>query len=179
MLRIPRHIGVPIAVLLLQCAWGCEPTNQGYSPEQPIAYSHAVHAGAMQINCQYCHFAARTSRHAGIPPASICMNCHSQVLKDNPEVLKVVDSIKKGEAIPWVRVHYLPDHVFFDHSIHIASGVICQTCHGPVESMGVVSQWAPLTMGWCIGCHRESSQLAEDETIVRASPLTDCAVCHH
>ena len=161
----------------------CEPTNQGYAPSQPVAYSHAVHAGTSGIDCQYCHFGADRSRYAGIPPASVCMNCHAQVKKDHPEVLKVAAAVEKGEDIPWVKVHYLPDHVHFDHSAHVnadGGGVPCQTCHGPVESMGVVSQWAPLTMGWCVSCHREKSAPLGDPAVpVRASPLTDCYVCHH
>lgn len=157
----------------------CEPTNQGYSPTQPIAYSHAVHAGAMQIDCQYCHYAAEWGRHAGIPPATICMNCHKQVKKDHPEIKKVVEAIETGVPIEWVRVHYLPDHVYFNHSAHVGASVACQTCHGPVESMGVVTQWAPLTMGWCIGCHRENAEPDESGELPRGGLLTNCAVCHH
>ncbi len=158
---------------------GCEPTNQGYTPSQPIQYSHAVHAGAMKIDCQYCHFGAERGRHAGIPPASICMNCHTQVRKDHPEIQKVRAALETGEPIEWVRVHYLPDHVYFDHSVHVKSSVNCQECHGPVESMGVVEQWAPLTMGWCVSCHRKKSTPRDSKEAVRASPLTDCGVCHH
>ena len=157
----------------------CEPNNQGYSPTQPIAYSHAVHAGAMQIECQYCHYGAERSRHAGIPPAKICMNCHEQVLPDHPEVAKIKVALETGEPIKWVRVHYVPDHVFFDHSVHVNADVSCQQCHGPIESMGRVEQWAPLTMGWCIECHRDSSEASSPGNAVRASPLTDCAICHH
>ena len=158
---------------------GCEPTNQGYAPEQPIAYSHAVHAGVMQIDCMYCHYGAERSRHAGIPAARICMNCHTQVQKDHPEVKKVAEAIAEDRPIEWVRVHQLPDHAYFDHSVHVAADVACQTCHGPVESMGRVTQWAPLTMGWCVQCHRDTSAQAAGVAEVRASPLTDCAVCHH
>jgi len=157
---------------------GCEPTNQGYEPAQPINYSHAVHAGAMQIDCLYCHYAAEKSPHAGIPPAGVCMNCHTQVQKDHPEVKKVAAAIESGKPIEWVKVHFLPDHVFFDHSAHVNGGVQCQTCHGPIESMGRVMQWAPLTMGWCLECHREKSSEDKGEP-VRAGPLTDCFVCHH
>jgi len=171
--------GAAAAVVLLACAGGCEPTNQGYSPAQPIAYSHAVHAGAMKIDCKYCHYGAERGRHAGIPPASVCMNCHEQVVKDHPEVQKVVAAIETGEPIEWVRVHYVPDHVFFDHSVHVNSGVACQSCHGEVEAMGRVTQWAPLTMGWCVQCHRESTEPAAAGTAVETSRLTDCGTCHH
>ncbi len=180
----------------------CEPTNLGYAPNQPIVYSHAVHAGALKIPCLYCHYAAERSRYAGIPPARLCLNCHTQVLKDHPEVVKVKTAIEKGEPIRWVRVHKLPDFATFDHSIHVRKGVLCQTCHGPVESMGRVTQFSPLTMGWCIDCHRRSAPAAVGFASLRLPPgagsqpvppapgpglgpsvsanrLTDCAVCHH
>ena len=165
-----------LVVAIVLCS--CEPTNQGYAPEQPIKYSHAVHAGALQIDCEYCHYAAERGPHAGIPPAQVCMNCHDHVAKDHPEVLKIKEAIDSEAPIEWVRVHWLPDHVFFDHSIHIASGVGCTRCHGEVESMGRVAQAKELTMGWCLSCHRDVSSEAMGEE-VRASPLTDCAVCHH
>jgi len=173
-----------LAVSLGVClaALGCEPTNQGYQPAQPIEYSHAIHAGAMKIDCLYCHYAAERGRHAGIPPATVCMNCHAQVKTDHPEVRKVARAVKAGEPIEWVRIHQVPDHVYFNHSAHVNGGVECQKCHGPVESMGRVEQWAPLTMGWCLDCHRESgaglADVPEDHD-VRSGPLTDCFVCHH
>jgi hypothetical protein len=164
------------AAAALSCALaltaGCEPTNQGYTPQQPIVYSHAVHAGTMKIDCQYCHYAAEQGRHAGIPPAQICMNCHEQVKKDHPSVVKVKQAIEENKPIAWVRVHEVPDHVYFNHSVHVNSGVKCQDCHGAVESMGVVSQWSSMTMGWCIDCHRTSKK-------VRSGALTDCGNCHH
>ncbi len=171
----------------------CEPNNQGYAPTQPIQYSHAVHAGALKIPCQYCHFGAERGRWAGIPPAQICMNCHAQVLKDHPEVMRVKKALADGEPIRWVRIHNLPDHVSFFHRPHVKAGVVCQTCHGPVESMGRVMQFAPLTMGWCIECHRRSGGTATGGALappappveagtapaVRANRLTDCSICHH
>ncbi len=169
------------ALAALACA-GCEPTNQGYAPEQPIVYSHAVHAGELQIQCQYCHFGAARGRYAGIPPAQVCMNCHEQVRKDHPEVQKIVQAIETNTPIPWVRVHWLPDHVYFNHSVHVNGGVQCQTCHGPVESMGRVSQWAPLTMGWCVNCHRDNAPddvLAAEGAVRASNQLTDCTTCHH
>ena len=181
MLRIFRSI---LCLAALAAVFGCEPNNQGYAPEQPIQYSHAVHAGAMKIPCQYCHYAAERSRYAGIPPAKVCLNCHEVVKKDLPEIQKVREAVASGTPIEWVRVHRVPDHVYFDHSVHVndnAKGA-WQTCHGPVEEMGRVTQWAPLTMGWCIQCHRDNSPVPPGQqagTPVRASPLTDCAVCHH
>jgi len=192
---VPRAaLIIPIAVLI-----ACEPTNRGYSPRQPVVYSHAVHAGALRIPCLYCHYGAERGRYAGIPPARICMNCHTQVLKDNPEVLKVKRAIDQDQPIRWVRIHRLPDFAYFNHSIHVKKGVACQTCHGPIESMGRVAQFSSLTMGWCLDCHRRSWPAArERETVAalnvpeaervyppgdapmtRANRLTDCDVCHH
>lgn len=170
-----------VSVLVLSA---CEPTNEGYAPTQPIAYSHAVHAGAMEIPCQYCHYAAERGPHAGIPSASVCMNCHRQVIPEHPEIQKVKNALESKEPIAWVRVHSLPDHVFFDHSVHVASGVECQTCHGQVQAMGKVRQTAPLTMGWCLSCHRDRMTETgggekQNGGAVRAGPLSDCAVCHH
>jgi len=175
------------------CLAACEPTNQGYAPAQPIQYSHAVHAGGLKIPCQYCHYAAERGRYAGIPPVTICMNCHNQVQKDHPEILKIKQAIAAGKPIEWVRIHRIPDHAYFNHSIHVRKGVLCQTCHGPVESMGRVEQYSPLTMGWCIECHRKSipsgdglaaashpaPEAGGSRPAVRANRLTDCSVCHH
>lgn len=172
--------------LLLLAAAACQPTNQGYAPAQPIAYSHAVHAGGLQIPCMYCHYAAERGKYAGVPPASVCMNCHKTVLPDHPEVRKVAAAIEEGRPIPWVRVHRLPDHVAFNHSVHVRADVACQTCHGPIESMGRVEQWSPLTMGWCLSCHRERTAATAAAQASLGAPgghvgttLTDCATCHH
>lgn len=170
------HAVAGAATALALASASCEPTNQGYAPDQPIDYSHAVHAGAMQIPCQYCHYSAARGRHAGIPPAQICMNCHVQVRPDHPEVQKVAQAIATDTPIEWVKVHALPDHVYFNHSVHVAGAVACETCHGPVATMGRVEQWAPLTMGWCLDCHRTDPKA---EGRGRGGPLTECAVCHH
>jgi len=171
------------AMLTVAIGWlACEPTNQGYAPPQPIVYSHAVHAGANEIPCQYCHFTAERSRHAGIPPTSVCMGCHEHAVKDHPEVMKLKEAFDAGTPIAWVRVHQLPDHTFFDHSVHVSADVACQTCHGPIQSMGRVEQFAPLTMGWCVDCHRQKGRVAtgpEAKHSDRANRLTDCSVCHH
>ena len=175
--------GVLLLLLSILPGGACEPNNQGYAPEQPINYSHAVHAGAMEIPCQYCHFGADRGRYAGIPPTSICMNCHTQVLPTHPEIEKLRAALDAGEPIQWVRVHTLPDHVYFDHSVHVGAGVECQTCHGPVEQMARVEQHEPLTMGWCLDCHRvgggEDVDPERGVPTGQATPLTDCAVCHH
>lgn len=172
------------AALLLALAWvaaACEPTQAGYQPKQPIAYSHALHAGVLQISCQYCHYGAERGRYAGIPPAQVCMNCHSQVGKDKPEVKKLLVAVEKGEPIKWVRIHRLPDHVYFNHSAHVVTGKLaCQKCHDNVQAMGRLEHKAPLTMGWCLDCHRTGGKGPIDEGHPRVNThLTDCVTCHH
>ena len=133
--------------------------HQGYSPRQPIAFSHRIHAEDNKIPCLYCHYAARTSRHAGIPPASVCMNCHAILERQTAEVEKLKEAVQQMRPIAWVKVHNLPDFVYFNHSDHVLSGVACQQCHGAVERMDRVEQAAPLTMGWCLECHRKRAGL--------------------
>ncbi len=155
--------------------------DQGYEPIQPIHYSHRIHAGDNQIECKYCHSSARTSKHSGIPSLNVCMNCHKSISEVAPEtatedyskeyydkqIAKLYDAVGwdpatqsySGETKPvkWVRIHNLPDFVYFNHSQHVSvAGIECQKCHGPIQEMEVVSQFAPLTMGWCINCHRET-----------------------
>ncbi len=151
--------------------------QQGYSPLQPINFSHKIHAGDNKIPCLYCHFGAEKSAVAGIPPANVCMNCHSEVRKDSPEIQKIVTAIQTRRPIQWIRVDNLPAFVSFNHSRHVSVGVPCQTCHGPVETMKRVAQFQNLTMGWCVNCHRtyRASMIAGKP--VHAS--TDCSVCHH
>jgi hypothetical protein len=168
------------ALLLLACATAlaCDNgflTQQGYEPAQPIAYSHALHAGEFKINCQYCHFGAAQSRHAGVPPASVCMGCHIRVKNDSPEIQKVAQALETNRPIEWTRVHRLPDFVWFSHQNHLNAGLVCQTCHGPVETMVRVRQEHTMTMGWCLDCHRRTS--AETKGVL--DPPTDCAACHH
>lgn len=129
-------------------------SNQGYAPEQPIPFSHRVHAGENKIDCKYCHFAADKSRHAGIPPLNVCMNCHSVVKLDSPHIQKLRKAYEEGRPIEWVRIHELPDFVFFNHKRHVQKGVSCETCHGDVKTMDKVVQAKSLEMGWCMKCHR-------------------------
>jgi hypothetical protein len=162
--------------------------HEGYAPAQPIAFPHDVHAGENSIPCLYCHYGARTSRHAGIPPASVCMNCHSLLEKQTREIEKLKEAVQQHRPISWVKVHNLPDFVYFNHSQHVLSGVRCQQCHGPVEHMAVIRQAAPLTMGWCLDCHRRQAGVPT-ESVPRvlanlAHPATpsaglDCASCHY
>ncbi|MCC6554890.1 MAG: cytochrome c3 family protein [Polyangiaceae bacterium] len=162
------------APLLAGCDTGSIGSQQGYEPVQPIAFSHATHAGEAQMSCQYCHYGAERSRHAGVPSASVCMNCHTQVKKDSPEIAKIKSALDSGTPIQWVRVHRLPDYAFFDHAGHTRAGVACQNCHGPVETMVRVSQVETMSMGFCLDCHRTTA--AQDPAL---QPPTDCAACHH
>jgi len=133
--------------------------QEGYSPDQPVWFSHKVHAGQNNIDCMYCHTGANESKSAGIPSTQVCMNCHNVVKNGQQtgteEIAKVIESWNTGEPIEWVRVHNLPDHVWFSHAQHVNAGQReCQECHGPVEEMDRVSQVENLGMGWCIHCHR-------------------------
>ncbi|MCS6970924.1 MAG: cytochrome c family protein [Planctomycetes bacterium] len=140
--------------------------DRGYAPEQPIAFSHRLHAGELKLDCRYCHFNAERGKHAGIPPMSVCMGCHAVVASDRPQIQRLAEiaqqgsytaadgTVHEGGVVHWRRVHRLPDHVYFDHRAHVAAGVACQTCHGPVEEMTVLRQFADLTMQWCLDCHR-------------------------
>ncbi len=135
--------------------------QQNYAPTQPIAFSHKLHAGEFQIDCNYCHTGVRESKNANIPSANICMNCHTSIKKvrgseeNSVEIAKIDSAIKNNKPIEWIRVHNLPDLAYFNHAQHFnVGGIECQTCHGTVEDMEVVSQFADLTMGWCIDCHR-------------------------
>ena len=162
--------------------------DQGYMPVQPIHYSHKIHAGANQIECQYCHSSARISKHSGIPSLNVCMNCHENIADYNGEedlekgytkdfYTKEIKKLYKAvgwdeetqsytgdtEPVKWVRIHNLPDFVYFNHSQHVSvAGIDCQKCHGPVEEMEILYQYSPLTMGWCIDCHRESNIKVKD-----------------
>ena len=162
--------------------------HQGYSPAQPIDFSHRIHAGDNRIPCLYCHYAARTSRHAGIPPESLCMNCHSLLEKQTAEIEKLKEAVQEQRPIRWIKVHNLPDFVYFNHSQHVLSGIACQRCHGPVERMDRVEQASPLTMGWCLDCHRQQAHLptlgierAARNLIEKPQPAAglDCSACHY
>jgi hypothetical protein len=150
--------------------------HQGYRPSQPIEFSHLVHAGQNKVACLYCHFAATRSRHAGIPPASVCMNCHSLLATQTAELAKLTEALAQRRPIQWTKVHNLPDFVHFDHSQHVLSAVACAECHGAVEAMDRVRQEAPLTMGWCLDCHRQRAAAA---SIHAPIPGLDCGKCHH
>jgi len=130
-------------------------TQVGYAPEQPIAYSHKLHAGELGIDCRYCHANIERSHEAMIPPTQACMGCHAIVKKDSPKLATLRASWASGGPVEWVRVHKVADYVYFDHSVHLAAGVGCVSCHGRIDQMEVVRQDQPLNMGWCLECHRD------------------------
>jgi cytochrome c2 len=135
--------------------------QQGYAPEQPIAFSHKIHAGQYEIDCKYCHTGATKGKNATIPSVNVCMNCHNQIKSGtntgDAEIGKIVQAFNDNRPIEWVRIHNLPDLAYFNHAQHVTVGNIeCQTCHGPVQEMDVVRQHSLLTMGWCIDCHRKT-----------------------
>ncbi len=158
--RVPLALGVGLPVALVAAvafAWYYfSPwyTQVGYQPTQPVPYSHRLHAGDMEINCRYCHARVDVSPVAGVPPTQVCMNCHKLVGRDRPTLQPIRDSAASGFPIRWVRVHELPDYSYFDHSVHVHAGVGCVSCHGRVDQMEVVRLEAPLSMGWCLDCHR-------------------------
>ena len=176
--------------------------QQGYAPAQPIAFSHALHAGQYEIACQYCHTGVEIGKSANIPSANICMNCHTHIQNVggkegiSPEIQKIYNAVDNNQPIEWVRVHNLPDLAYFNHAQHVAvGGVECQTCHGPIQEMEVVGQHSTLTMGWCIDCHRQTEVATEgnvyyDKLVQLHSTSKDalkvkdiggleCAKCHY
>jgi cytochrome c551/c552 len=176
--------------------------QQGYAPAQPIAFSHALHAGQYEIACQYCHTGVEIGKSANIPSANICMNCHTHIQNVggkegiSPEIAKIYAAVDNNQPIEWVRVHNLPDLAYFNHAQHVAvGGIECQTCHGPIQEMEVVGQHSSLTLGWCIDCHRQTEiatqgnayydklvQLhsdSKDALKVKDIGGLECAKCHY
>ena len=127
----------------------------GYAPTQPVPFSHRLHAGQLGMDCRYCHANVERSGEAMIPPTQTCMGCHAVVRPESAALEPVRESWQSGEPIEWVRVHNLPDHAYFDHSIHLSAGVGCASCHGRIDQMEVVTLQSPLSMSWCLDCHRD------------------------
>ncbi len=127
----------------------------GYQPEQPVPYSHQLHVDQLGLDCQYCHSNVENSPEANVPPTQTCMNCHAQVRTESLDLALVRESWATGQPIEWVKVHHLPDYAHFSHAAHVNGGVGCETCHGRIDQMVVVTQVEPLSMGWCLDCHRQ------------------------
>lgn len=175
-------------------------TDVGYKPDQPVEYSHKLHAGDLGLDCRYCHVGVERSAVASIPPTQICMNCHNLIKTDSEKLLPVRQSWDTGIPIEWVRVHKVPDFAYFNHSVHLRADIGCASCHGNVAEMDVVRQMEPLSMSWCLDCHRNpdmhiriegdvtnmkwtpsENQLAMVANIKEnknIDPPTDCSGCH-
>lgn len=129
-------------------------TRVGYQPQQPVAFSHAIHVDQVGMDCRYCHDDVEKSWYSNVPSAAVCMNCHTQVLKDSPKLDLVRESAAMGRPIPWVQVHKVPDYVYFNHAVHVNRGVSCVHCHGQINQMEEVQHAKPLSMAFCLECHR-------------------------
>ncbi len=175
-------------------------TNIGYQPVQPVPFSHLQHAGDLGIDCRYCHNTVERAADAAVPPTATCMNCHTAIAPESDKLLLVRQSAADGNPVPWVRVHDLPEFVYFDHSAHVSRGVGCVSCHGRVDTMKIVRQVNTFSMSWCLECHRnpepnlrprdsitdmdwlphKDPQLLGTELRLsnNINPSTDCSTCH-
>lgn len=193
-----------IAIAVIGGIWyyfSPEFTDVGYAPKQPIPFSHKLHAGDLGMDCRYCHNTVERAPQASIPSSQTCMGCHSIVRADSPKLATLRDTFAADKPVPWVRVHMLPDFARFDHRPHLAGGVGCVSCHGRIDQMDVVTQQKPLSMSWCLDCHRNPtpnlrppSQVTNmmwdhaksgydphrDETRTRqVNPPLTCSGCHY
>ena len=153
-------VGGAVAIFVVWFWFSPKHTDVGYQPVQPIPYSHKLHAGDLGMDCRYCHNNVERSAVAGVPPTQTCMNCHAQVKVDSKKLVPLHESWTSGEPIEWLRIHKISDYAYFDHSVHMniagqKVAVGCVNCHGRVDQMPVVRQEEPLSMGWCLSCHRE------------------------
>ena len=157
--------------------------NKGYQPDQPIPFSHKLHAGEYKIDCRYCHTGVEVSRHSSLPSLNVCINCHQTVKTDSPWIQKITESYYENKPIAWQKVHLLPDFVKFSHFHHIKAGKDCTVCHGSVENMEVISQQKDLSMGWCVNCHRQSPEerkvLKELKEERHQQAPVNCSTCHY
>ncbi|RME94896.1 MAG: cytochrome C [Verrucomicrobia bacterium] len=177
-------------------------TRVGYQPIQPVAFSHSIHVDQIGLDCRYCHNGVEKSWYSNIPASSLCMNCHNQILKDDPRLALVRESALSGKPIPWVQVHKLPDYVRFNHAVHINRGISCVHCHGRVDQMDEVRHAQPLSMSFCLECHRQpetkirpldkvtdlawqapdqTAQMALGRRLVEewnVQKMEDCSTCH-
>ncbi|MCG3138019.1 MAG: hypothetical protein HJJLKODD_01875 [Phycisphaerae bacterium] len=199
-LLLPGLLIGPLYVVAL-VAYGASPktTDVGYMPTQPVPYSHALHAGQLGLDCRYCHSTVEQTAAAGLPPTQTCMNCHTGILNSSAKLQVVRQSHSDGMPVEWLKVHDLPDYVYFNHSAHVRRGVGCVSCHGRIDKMEVVYQDQPLSMGWCLDCHRApekhlrpldritdmnwkaSDPVVEGRRLVEQmniKPSTDCSTCH-
>ncbi|PLX32150.1 MAG: cytochrome C [Ignavibacteria bacterium] len=153
-------------------------TDVGYTPVQPVPYSHKFHVGELGLDCRYCHVGVEVSPVAMIPPTQTCMNCHAMILADSPKLAPIRASWESGRPVPWIRIHKVPDYAYFDHSAHVSVGVGCESCHGNIAEMEEVFLAEPLSMSWCLVCHRNPEphlRPVEDITVMGWTPPEDQA----
>jgi hypothetical protein len=202
---VPNALAVLVGIVTLGAAafayYGTDANLAvGYAPVQPVEYSHKLHAGDLGLDCRYCHSTVERSPFAAVPPTQTCMNCHSKVRADSVKLLAVRESFAEQRPIRWAHVYRLPDYVYFDHSAHLSAGVGCSTCHGRIDQMPRVTQAQPLSMGWCLDCHRnpgpnlrDPSEITKMDWVPREAsalsakpmvgtrvidPPTHCSGCH-
>jgi hypothetical protein len=197
-------LAFPFVLVASLYVWAGSPyrTGQDRTIDQAVPFSHQHHVGELGIDCRFCHETVETARFAGLPPTHTCMTCHSQIWTNAAMLAPVRESLVDGKPLVWTRINNLPDYVYFDHSVHIAKGVGCASCHGPVALMPLMRQAAPLTMGWCLDCHRNpgpnlrprsaifdtlwkptGDPVARGRALMAAyhvdtRGLTDCSTCH-
>lgn len=205
--RLSLFIGLLFVVIIVGAIliWDNSPLGNaraGIAVAQPVRFSHELHSGALNINCNYCHWTAEESSYGGIPDTHVCMSCHSQIAIYSELLEPVRTSYATGERIPWQKVHDLAEHVYFNHSVHISKGFACETCHGPVTQMPLIWQAETMTMNWCLDCHQAPEQYVRplDEVYtfgyeppidqaelgpilveannINAEGLSNCSVCH-
>ena len=205
--KIPLLIAAGMPILLIGVVgfvwyfFSPQWTDVGYTPKQPVPFSHQLHAGQLGMDCRYCHSTIERSAHAAVPPTQTCMGCHSIIQAKSPRLALVRESYATGKPIEWVQVHKLPEYAHFNHSAHLTAGVGCVSCHGRVDQMKVVGQQKPLSMSWCLDCHRnptpslvpknQITNLAFDPVAVGYDPHKDparlravnppqhCSGCHY
>jgi hypothetical protein len=204
--QIPLVLGLAgpvLGVVLVGAVWyygSPRYTDVGYAPKQPVPYSHKLHVGQLGLDCRYCHASVEVSPVSNIPPTQVCMNCHHVVKKDSEWLAPIRESLATGRPMRWIRVHDLPEYAFFNHASHVRAGVGCVSCHGRIDTMEVVTQVEPLSMGWCLDCHRnptphlrpveevtnmewfppsDQAELAmQAMTDLSIAPPVDCSGCH-
>ena len=199
---IGAFMGVGLVFYVTLFVLAASPSNLdvGYQPDQPIPYSHQLHVGELGMDCRYCHTMVEETSAATVPPTATCMNCHATILTDSDELVPLMESWATGLPVRWKRVHDLPDYAYFDHSAHVNRGIGCISCHGRIDKMPVVRQVEPLSMGWCLECHREPEKHLRPQDQITSmtwtpegdqlelgrrireerdiNPSTSCSTCH-
>ena len=190
--------GLIYAVLIVTYGFSPNATDVGYEPTQPVPFSHRIHAGQLGMDCRYCHQSVERNAHAAVPATQTCMGCHERILPESTKLAPVRQSWASGEPVQWVRVHDLPDYAYFDHVAHVQKGVGCASCHGRIDQMEVVWQTQPLSMGWCLECHRNPEPNLRPKHLItkmdyaqespdvgerlraeyQVNPREDCSTCH-